>query len=159
MVGWMCIICGTIALYTKPSPFYTWGPNDDLVVLSITINTPTRYFSIIIYSFANNFVRNFNSNLLRPWIVHNVQDNTKEGIMRKQKINIRTVYFINTVSTVYIWFDFLIYIHLLLAQFDLFIIEAVSDIFIANFITHFWYLSNIDTPNTQNVYMEIPNME
>jgi hypothetical protein len=77
---------------------------------------------------------------LKPWIIHNIQDTSPEGIKRKETLDYAVAYQINTITTIYIWFDFLIYIHLLLSQIDLFMIEALSDVIIVIVITRFWYL-------------------
>jgi hypothetical protein len=144
---WIFII-GTNLLYfakrndSESSSFYNIGPNSKLVVLNITIDTPYRYIIIIMYSIINNIIRNLNTNILRPWITHNIQDNTDEAKIRKLTLRYCTAYEINTIYTIYQWFDFLIYIHLLLSQIDLFLIEATSDVMIVAIITYYWYLPN-----------------
>jgi len=143
---WIIIISASIVYFsqtdTTKSQFYQFGPNSNLVVLNIAIDTPVKYTFVVFYSIINNVVRNLNNNILRSWITHNIQDNTPEGALRKITLNRMVAYQINTVHNIYNWFDFLIYIHLLLSQIDLFLIEASSDVFIVNIITYFWYLPN-----------------
>jgi hypothetical protein len=117
------------------------------VVLNIRINTPFRYSVVAFYSILNNIVRNLNNNILSPWITHNIQDDTEEAKTRKSLLNHRVAHTINIVNNIYRWFDFLIYIHLLLSQIDLFLIESCSDVFIVTIITQFWYLSPSSSTN------------
>jgi len=148
IVFWIVIISINLAYFALSSiktPFYNFGPNDNLVVLNIRINTPYRYFAVIFYSFLNNIVRNLNNNILSPWITHNIQDDTEEAKTRKLSLNHRVAHTINITNNVYRWFDFLIYIHLLLSQIDLFLIESISDVLIVVAITQFWYLSPTST--------------
>jgi hypothetical protein len=151
---WIAIISINIVYFsqtdTTKSQFYQFGPNSDLVVLNIAIDTPVKYTLVVFYSIINNIIRNLNTNILRPWITHNIQDNTVEATTRKITLNRATAYEINTVYTIYQWFDFLIYIHLLLSQIDLFLIEASSDVLIVTIITYFWYL-----PNGAKGYVEL----
>ena len=127
--------------------FYRWGPNEGLMVLGIPVDTPLKYTAVVLYSFVNNIIRNMNTNILKAWITHHIQDETPEGRERKVSLNKGEAYQINTVYTFYVWFDFLIYIHLLLAQIDLFLFEALSDVVIITVITHYWYLGGgrVDT--------------
>jgi hypothetical protein len=126
----------------KSSSFYNIGPNENLIILDIVIDTKIKYMFVVFYSLLNNIIRNMNTNILRSWITHNIQDNTKEALIRKRTLNYMEAYEINTIYSLYQWVDFLIYIHLLLSQIDIFLIEATSDVLVVSIITHSWYLSN-----------------
>jgi hypothetical protein len=147
---WIIVIGINLIYFSKndnnKSTFYNIGPSNNLIVLNIVIDTPIKYMFIILYSIINNIIRNLNNTILRPWITHNIQDNTTEAKIRKKTLSYINAYEINTVYTIYQWFDFLIYIHLLLSQIDLFLIEACSDVFIVAIITYIWYL-----PHNNNV--------
>ena len=59
----------------------------------------------------------------------------------------------------YFWFDWFIYIHLLLAQIDIVLVEVVSDVSTNIFIT-WWYLKQVSEPDkvintTENPIYEI----
>ena len=119
---WIIVIAITLIYFSQnntneKSTFYHIGPSSQLIVLNIIIDTPLKYSLVIIYSIANNVIRNLNSNILRPWITHNIQDNTNEAKQRKISLSYCNAYEINTIYTIYIWFDFLIYIHLLLSSY------------------------------------------
>jgi hypothetical protein len=144
IILWILFISISIGYFSQSqnnnTPFYKIGPNDKLIILNITIDTPIKYSLVVLYSIFNNIIRNLNNIVLNPWITHNIQDNTQEGVMRKIILNKKIAYEINTVNTIYKWFDFLIYIHLLLSQIDIFFIEATSDVLIVTIITKFWFL-------------------
>lgn len=149
---WILIIGGNLTFYSISNnkngqlSFYNIGPNSQLIILNIVIDTPLKYCFVILYSIFNNIIRNLNSNILRSWITHNIQDNTDEGITRKLSLNYIHAHQINTIYTVYGWFDFLIYIHLLLSQIDIFFIEATTDVVIVFVITNIWYLQPNPSP-------------
>jgi hypothetical protein len=50
-------------------------------------------------------------------------------------------YEISITNTIYSWFDWLIYIHMLLAQIDMFLIEVFTDILAICIVTR-WYIKN-----------------
>lgn len=156
---WIIIILINLIYFsqnnTNNSTFYNIGPSSNLIVLNITIDTSLKYIFIIFYSIINNIIRNLNTNILRPWITHNIQDNTLDAKVRKLTLNYINAYEINTIYTIYVWFDFLIYIHLLLSQIDLFLIEACSDVFIVTIITYYWYLPYNNNNVNQYIYVNL----
>jgi hypothetical protein len=50
-------------------------------------------------------------------------------------------YEISIINTIYSWFDWLIYIHMLLAQIDMFLLELTTDVIAIYFVTR-WYIKN-----------------
>ena len=139
LAAWMGIITllmVNIAADNAADPFYRFGPQPDLVILGYTIDTLPKYGLVIVYALANTVVRNLNHNIIAPWITLNVQDtgNVWMGINRSH------AYEISLVSTLYSWFDWLIYIHMLLAQVDMVLIEMGTDVLSTAVITY-WYLN------------------
>ena len=137
--GWVLIII-TMLLTTcisldTDSIFFRFGPNDNLEILGMPINTKTRYAMVISYSVFNTIIRNLNHNIIMPWILLTVQN--KE--INRSSINKSHAYEISICSTLYTWFDYLIYINLLLAQFDLFMVETLTDMIGTTILTN-WYL-------------------
>ena len=135
--GWMAIMTGILACIVvgSESSFFRFGPSDDLEILGVIINTNSRYALVVSYSVVNTIVRNLNHNRIAPWIVLNIQ-NTE---IDRRSINQSVAYEVSICSTLYTWFDYLIYISLLLAQFDLFLIETFTDV-IGTVISTRWYL-------------------
>ena len=135
--GWMAIMTGILACIVvgSESSFFRFGPSDDLEILGVIINTNSRYALVVSYSVVNTIVRNLNHNRIAPWIVLNIQ-NTE---IDRRSINQSVAYEVSICSTLYTWFDYLIYISLLLAQFDLFLVETFTDV-IGTVISTRWYL-------------------
>jgi hypothetical protein len=122
--------------FTGDTSFYRFGPNPDLVILGITIDTPDKYGLIVLYAILNTIIRNLDHNVIAPWITLNVQN-----INVAEQIKIRKQYEISIINTIYSWFDWLIYIHMLLAQVDMFLLELITDTIAIYFVTR-WYIRN-----------------
>lgn len=142
--AWMILILTILLSYifanteqfTGDTSFYRFGPNPDLVILGITIDTPDKYGLIVLYAILNTIIRNLDHNVIAPWITLNVQN-----INVAEQIKIRKQYEISIINTIYSWFDWLIYIHMLLAQVDMFLLELITDTIAIYFVTR-WYIRN-----------------
>jgi hypothetical protein len=77
-----------------------------------------------------------NHNIITPWI-------TFQPIMQSKINNNKEKYEICIFNTMYSWFDWLIYIHMLLAQADMVLIEMITDV-VATCVVTRWYI-NIKT--------------
>ena len=58
--------------------FYKFGPHKDLLVMSIVIDTYSKYILLIFYSCVNCVIRSINHNYISPWILHNFQEENKQ---------------------------------------------------------------------------------
>ena len=124
--------------YTGDTSFYRFGPNPDLVIIGIVIDTPTKYCLVVVYAVINTVIRNLDHNIIMPWIMLNVQNLKITNIDAK---DIPKQYEISIINTIYSWFDWLIYIHMLLAQIDMFLLELTTDVIAIYFVTR-WYIKN-----------------
>ncbi len=106
--------------------FYKFGPSDGLIIMGIIINTPFKYFLIVLLSFINSSVRAISHNYINPWIINNIQDEKTN----KSKLNKTVVYQISIINTIYTWIDWLLYMNILLAQIDMLLYEIISDIIV-----------------------------
>lgn len=125
------IICCSILLsfiVDKNDKFYKFGPNKDLSFIGITIDTSLKYFYICIYCFINTIIRSTNHNIIQPWITLKIQDSTNKTIVKH-------AHEIVSLNIIYTWFDWFIYINLLLTQIDMILIEILSEFIITNIIT------------------------
>ncbi len=118
--------------------FFNFGPSKDFKIIGICIDTYAKYCIIICYCFANSIFRTLHTNYLHPWIVNNVQDQKadKKGLVKKE------VFFIVSISVIYHWTDWLLYMNILLAQIDMLIIEVFADLGMSC-ITTSYYLKDI----------------
>jgi len=141
---WVIGISTTMAILipkqsNNTSTFYGWGPHSNLIIMGIYVDTMPKYIGTVIYSILNILIRNMNHSIIIPWIIHNVQDNSPEANANKANLFLPHVYEISVVSTVYTWFDWIIYINLLLSQIDIVMIELTMDV-ICNVIITTWYM-------------------
>lgn len=144
ITAWMVLILTILLSYifanteqfTGDTSFYRFGPNPDLVILGITIDTPDKYGLIVLYAVLNTIIRNLDHSVIAPWITLNVQN-----INVAEQIKVKKQYEISIINTIYSWFDWLIYIHMLLAQVDMFLLELITDTIAIYFVTR-WYIRN-----------------
>jgi len=142
---WTGFIAVMIVLFNAETDddFYRWGPNDTLMVFGCPIDTWPRYLCIVAYSFVNTGCRTLQHNVVHPFLLLNVQDNTLEGMERKRRIRKWDAYELSLFFAVYGWFDWFIYIHLLLVQIDMVVIEALTDVVVTAALT-WWYMQYAD---------------
>lgn len=147
---WMFLIIIVLSILVNNTTdidrkFYRFGPNNNFIILGFRIDTNIKYISIVIYSVLNTILRTFQHEILSPWLINNVQDIERE----QTKYIIKYAYGITTVNTIYYWFDWILYMNLLLSQIDMVIIEILMNIIATN-ITTYWYLSNNKKKYTNN---------
>ena len=111
----------------RNDPFYHFGPSKDLKFIGITIDTKIKYFYICIYCFLNTVVRSINHGIIQPWITLNIQNPSTKDATHAHEIV--------TINVIYTWFDWFIYINLLLTQVDMILLEMGSELIISNLIT------------------------
>lgn len=139
-IGWILLICIvlTVLLCNIPSEyktFYRFGPHKDLRILGIQIDNGWKYFGVFLYSFINSVFRAAFHNYLNPWMINNVQDESRP----KQHLDRYSVYEIASVCVIYQWTDWLLYMNILLAQIDMMIIEVSADLMMS-YVTTYYYL-------------------
>jgi hypothetical protein len=114
--------------------FYRFGPNPDLKILGFTIDVPSKYVAVVLYCVANSMIRTLIMNVLHPWLINNVQDETRE-----LQIDVRLAYQVTSCTSIYTWFDWFIYMNILLTQIDMVLVEMAADLVMAN-LTTFYYM-------------------
>jgi hypothetical protein len=71
-----------------------------------------------------------NNNILKPWIINVIQDKTNST-----RITYTQSYELSFVNTIYNWFDFFLYMNILLSQIDMLLVEIIADLIITFFLT------------------------
>ena len=142
---WMIIVSSTIIgllKYTDPTfkKFYRFGPSNNMQVLGFSIDTGWKYTLLVFYCFVNSLVRTLVHNVLSPWLINNVQDENKP-ISHEIK---KRAYEVTVNTTVYNWFDWFIYMNILLAQIDMVIVEICADLTMS-VATTFYYMKKKNT--------------
>lgn len=112
---------------------YRFGPNEDLYILGFCIDTAEKYCAIAVFCFLNSGIRTLNHVIMQPWITNQVQD-----ISKPIEVSRRDAYEISCVSCVYIWFDFFMYMNILLAQIDMMLIEVGADLITTTVLTTYY---------------------
>jgi len=138
IISWIIIILFILLFLIKDEielNYYKIGPNNELKILEIPINNNFRYSIIIFYCIINTIITSINDNILSPFIINEIQDITKEQSIEISKYAIQII----TIHTIYKWFDWIMYISILMSQIDFFIIELISDI-ITNIIITKYYI-------------------
>jgi len=130
----ICILFGYMISKNKENHLFQFGPNPELFILGICIDDPLKYSIVVSFCFVNSGIRTLNHNILQPWIINIVQDPKNDQI-----VNYKTSYEISFISTIYNWFDFFMYMNILMSQIDMLIIETATDV-IMTFITTTYYL-------------------
>jgi len=127
--GMTYIICTT----HLDTTIFAIGPNKNLYILGICIDTLTKYGVVVTFCFVNSGIRAMNTNVLRSWVINEVQDKSN-----KRPIDHKKAYILSSVSVTYNWFDFFMYMNILLSQIDLFILEIVADLIMTGGITNYY---------------------
>jgi hypothetical protein len=73
-----------------------------------------------------------------PWITLTIQDNSDTGMEQRTTVTSKVAYEVSIVSTIYTWFDWFIYINLLLSQIDLLLVEIATDVIVTTIITYMY---------------------
>jgi len=110
--------------------FFTFGPREDLVILDIKINTGWRYSIVIIYTILSTVARTVLQEVVSPWLIQTVQnDKPKNEYARRhaQEVAIGEV--------IYRWFDWFMYMHILMAQVDMMIVELTGNMAVVIYTT------------------------
>jgi hypothetical protein len=157
VIIWIAIIAITISsLYNDMNEigvnYYRFGPHDNFLVIGIKINTPGKYFTVVLYCFINSLIRNTIHNILSPWLINNVQD---IKIVKPKHIRV-FAYEVTNVITIYTWVDWYIYMNLLLAQVDLFLTEMCADV-LMSCLTTYYYLNTEPTNQVEDEQITVTN--
>ena len=112
---------------------YRFGPNEDLYILGFCIDTVEKYSTIAVFCFINSGVRTLNHVIMQPWITNQVQD-----ISKPMEVSASSAYEISCVSSAYIWFDFFMYMNILLTQIDMMLIEVGTDLIMTTILTTYY---------------------
>jgi len=127
---WMASIVAVMGLVASDNPVFQFGPNENLFILNVAIDTPVKYAAIVTVCFVNSGIRTMNNNILKPWIINVIQDKTNVT-----HITYSQSYELSFVHTIYNWFDFFLYMNILLSQIDMLLVEVFADLIVTFFLT------------------------
>lgn len=116
-------IAVSVSSDNSSTKFFSFGPSEDLVILDIKINTGWRYSVVIFYTIVSTVARTVLQEIVAPWLIQTVQnDKPKDAYAQRyaQEVALGEV--------IYRWFDWFMYMHILLAQVDMMIVELAGNL-------------------------------
>jgi hypothetical protein len=134
---WMAIISGGLAALISTNDLgakiYRFGPNPDLYILGFCIDNFSKYTYVASFCLVNSGIRTLNSVILHSWITNQVRD-----ISKPVTVSRFSAYEISCISCVYNWFDFFMYMNILLTQIDMIFIEISADLIMTSILTSYY---------------------
>ena len=136
IMGWI-FFC-SIILYSSvqtsnDSVFFRIGPSPDLTIFDAKIDTFPKYFIIVLYTIISTVVRTLQQEIITPWLIQNVQNDKP-----KDDFIIRYAQEISLGECLYRWFDWFMYMHILLAQVDMMVIELLGNLICVYYVTRMY---------------------
>ena len=87
------------------NPYFNMGPSDDLYVLAININTPSKYYGIMIMTLIINIIKTINTEVATPILKFNIYNPDKKLITEFTKIELQvygnSMYLIDNIRNVF----------------------------------------------------------
>jgi hypothetical protein len=121
------------------SNVFSVGPNPEFYIFGICIDTAPKYGAVVSFCFINSGIRSMNGNVLRSWIINEVQD-----VTNKTPVNHKNAYGLVFISIIYNWFDFFMYMNILLSQIDMLFVETFADLIVNGYLTrHFLHVKQM----------------
>jgi hypothetical protein len=127
---WMFFVSSLLSQFVREGNIFRFGPSTDLTILEVKIDTGARYTMVLIFCLINSCMRTINSTMLHSWITNTVQDKTNLNYIVPNK-----AYLLSSINSAYVWFDFFMYMNILMAQIDLFLAEVLADLIITAIVT------------------------
>jgi hypothetical protein len=129
-MGAIVAAMSVIASHDTNIQIFRIGPNETLIIFGIVIDTAGKYIAVIAFCFLNSGIRTLNHNILQPYIINVIQD--KEN---PTQITYKKSYELSFVYTIYNWFDFFMYMNILMSQIDMLMVEITADLIITFVLT------------------------
>lgn len=154
--AWILFITGLLSITVRDSnsTFFQVGPNNDLHIFGITINTPLRYTIVVAYTMCSTVIRTLQQEVLMPWIIQSIQ-NGKE----KNEYVQTHAYHVVLVDVTYRWFDWFMYMNILLSQIDMTVIEMAGNLVTSYYMTKYYLAHSkknvIQHSNSNAVLLEL----
>jgi len=149
------VIIPIILLANKQSTYYRFGPNEDLIIISIKINTWTRYGILLLYVFIFRVCKVFITELGMPILSFNIYNpNQKkiEGFTRNElQVQANIMYMMNAIR-------YALTLQLSIVQIDIAIISAIFSE-LASIPTIYILLKEKEFPDDKTVELDNPWVE
>jgi hypothetical protein len=131
----LIILSVSFFIHNSNASFFRFGPNENLRIFNISIDSPLKYTVVVSYTILSTIIRTLQEEILVPWIIQNIQnEHEKSAYTRKH------AYEIVLIDGTYRWFDWFMYMNILLSQIDMTLIETCGNLITSYFMTKY-YLS------------------
>ena len=98
----IAVVIPTVLLANKDSTYYRFGPNNDLIVISIKINTWTRYGFLLVYTMIFRICKVFINELGMPILTFNIynpnQKKIKDFTRMELQVLANIMFMLNAIS-------------------------------------------------------------
>jgi hypothetical protein len=141
IICWMILIgilTTIINVNDKTTTYIRFGPQEDLFIVGIQINTYNLYFCVVLYCVFNTILRTINTGLISPYITNYIQDTFRSENIEEIKMY---GYEIVVVNILFIWFDWVASLIIIFTQFDFMLYQLICEIIISLITTHY-YINN-----------------
>ncbi len=122
IAGWILFMCVFMYLCVRDnlqSKFFRFGPHEDLMLFGIAIDSDFKYMAVVFYTLIGTIARTLQAEVIRPWIIQEIQNGKP-----KSDYVVQNSYLVVSTDAALTWFDFFMYINILLAQIDFVLLEA-----------------------------------
>lgn len=141
IICWMVLIgilTTIINVNDKTTTYIRFGPQENLFIVGIQINTYNLYFCVVLYCVFNTILRTINTGLISPYITNYIQDTFRSENIEEIKMY---GYEIVVVNILFIWFDWVASLIIIFTQFDFMLYQLICEIIISLITTHY-YINN-----------------
>jgi hypothetical protein len=139
MLGWagFCLVFLCFSVDGKDDgTFFRFGPNSKLSIFSTKIDSAGKYLIVVMYTIVSTVVRTLQQEIISPWVIQNVQNDKP-----KDDFTVKYAQEISLGECIYRWFDWFMYMNILLAQVDMMIIELFGNLICVYYVTRM-YIQN-----------------
>ena len=112
---------------------FRYGPNPKFFILTICIDTYGKYNTVLTYCIINSAIRTMHHDILLTWTTNTLLNKQSELSFNRMQS-----YEMSMVCTVYIWFDYFLSFNILMAQFDMIIIEIITELAMTFCVTKYY---------------------
>lgn len=142
LVGWIVFVLVVLAFAidgnSDKGTFFRIGPHHDLKIFNIPVDTGWRYFVVVVYTSVSTVVRTLHQEVIAPWIVQKIQND-----VAKDDYTRRFAFEVVIVDVLFRWFDWAMYMNILLAQCDLMVIEIVGNMATSMYTTKLYMAPSV----------------
>lgn len=133
VILWIIFVC-IIVLCLFDSLHFEYGPNENLKIFNIEINTWLRWSCVCSYIIINQSIETYGLNVISPWLINDIQNKNQT----EQKYSEFIIQLINVFWELYLWLTYVISLRLYFTQIDFICLLLIMDCLMTCITTHFY---------------------